>query len=182
MYPIEYLLLGSDEVTSSLEISLEDKLEIVTDGESLRLFLWKLHNTVSSSIARSEDWYHQDQTAYYTSRYWPSLDSELERAHALGVELIQRDRVQRIYGVVKSAAHLSILRDELRQSLHADDLVMQRSIRERAGVAIEGVEKAVMDSRFLHDHYRYDVDLTADTPHFSHEEEALARSGFFTED
>lgn len=182
MYPIEYLLLGSDEVTSSLEISLEDKLEIVTDGESLRLFLWKLHNTVSSSIARSEDWYHQDQTAYYTSRYWPSLDSELERAHALGVELIQRDRVQRIYGVVKSAAHLSILRDELRQSLHADDLVMQRSIRERAGVAIEGVEKAVMDSRFLHDHYRYDIDLTADTPHFSHEEEALARSGFFTED
>ena len=182
MYPIEYLLLGSDEVASSLEISLEDKLEKVTDGESLRLFLWKLHNTVSSSIARSEDWYHQDQTAYYTSRYWPSLDSELERAHVLGVELIQRERVQRIYGVVKSAAHLSILRDELRQSLHADDLVMQRSIRERAGIAIEGVEKAVMDSRFLHDHYRYDPELALDSPHFSHEEEVLARSGFFTED
>ena len=182
MYPIEYLLLGSNEVTSSLEISLEDKLDKVSDGESLRLFLWKLHNTVSSSIARSEDWYHQDQTAYYTSRYWPSLDSELERAHALGVELIQRERVQRIYGVVKSAAHLSILRDELRQSLHADDLDMQRSIRERAGVAIEGVEKAVMDSRFLHDHYQYDSNLAADFPHFSHEEEALARSGFFTED
>jgi hypothetical protein len=90
--------------------------------------------------------------------------------------------VQRIYGVVKSAAHLSILRDELRQSLHADDLDMQRSIRERAGVAIEGVEKAVMDSRFLHDHYQCDSNLAADTPHFSHEEEALARSGFFTED
>ena len=182
MYPIEYLLLGSDQVTPSLEISLDDKLDKVTDGESLRLFLWKLHNTVSSSIARSEDWYHQDQTAYYTSRYWPSLDSELERAHLLGVELIQRERVQRIYGVVKSAAHLSILRDELRESLHADDLDMQRRIRERAGIAIEGVEKAVMDSRFLHDHYHYDSDLTADSPHFSHEEEALARSGFFTED
>lgn len=182
MYPIEYLFLGSDEVASSLEISLEDKLEKVTDGESLRLFLWKLHNTVSSSISRSEDWYHQDQTAYYTSRYWPSLDSELERAHVLGVELIHRERVQRIYGVVKSAAHLSILRDELRQSLHANDLVMQRSVRERAGVAIEGVEKAVMDSRFLHDHYRYDPELAVDSPHFSHEEEALARSGFFTED
>ena len=182
MYPIEYLLLGSDQVTPSLEISLDDKLDKVTDGESLRLFLWKLHNTVSSSIARSEDWYHQDQTAYYTSRYWPSLDSELERAHILGVELIQRERVQRIYGVVKSAAHLSILRDELRESLHADDLDMQRRIRERAGIAIEGVEKAVMDSRFLHDHYHYDSGLTADSPHFSHEEEALARSGFFTED
>ena len=77
---------------------------------------------------------------------------------------------------------LSILRDELRQSLHANDLVMQRSTRERAGVAIEGVEKAVMDSRFLHDHYRYDPELTLDSLHFSQEEEALARSGLFTED
>ena len=51
-----------------------------------------------------------------------------------------------------AAVELLILRDELRQSLHADDLVMQWSIRERAGVAIEGGEKAVMDSRFLHDH------------------------------
>jgi hypothetical protein len=39
-----------------------------------------------------------------------------------------------------------------------------------------------MDSRFLHDHYRYDSELTTDSPHFSHEEEALARSGLFTED
>ena len=70
----------------------------------------------------------------------------------------------------------------MRQSLHAHDLVMQRSIRERAGVAIEGFEKAVMDSRFLHDHYRYDPKLSTDSPHFSHEEEALARSGLFTED
>ena len=46
---------------------------------------------------------------------------------------------------------------------------MKRSICERAGVAIEGFEKAVMDSRFLRDHYRYDPELTADPPHFSHE-------------
>ena len=182
MYPIEYLLLGSDQVSSTLEVSLDDKLERVTGPESLRLFLWKLHNTVSSSIARSEAWYHKDQTAYYTSRYWPSLDSELERAHTLGVDLIHRDRVQRIYGVVKSAAHLSILRDELQQSLHADDLDAQRQIRDRAEQAIHGVEKAVMDSRFLHDHYRYNPALELEPPHFSHEEELLARSGMFTED
>ena len=46
---------------------------------------------------------------------------------------------------------------------------MKRSICERAGVAIEGVEKAVMDSRFLRDHYRYDPVLMSDSPHFSHE-------------
>ena len=181
MYPIEYLLLGSDQVSSTLEVSLQDKLEQVSDGESLRLFLWKLHNTVSSSIARSEDWYHKDSGAYYTSRYWPSLDSELERAHTLGIEMIKRDRVQRIYGVVKSAAHLSVLRDELQESLHADDLNQQQTIRSRAVGAISGVEEAVLQSRFLHENYRYNPALELEPPHFSPAEELLARSGLYTE-
>ena len=46
---------------------------------------------------------------------------------------------------------------------------MKRSNCERAGVAIEGVEKAVMDSRFLRDYYHYDPELIADPPHLSHE-------------
>ena len=181
MYPIEYLLLGSDQASSSLEVSLDDKLGQVSDGNSLRLFLWKLHNTVSSSIARSEDWYHQDSGAYYTSRYWPSLDSELERAHTLGIELIQRDRVQRIYGVVKSAAHLSVLRDELQVSLHVEDLEQQETIRSRAVGVIGAVEEAVLQSRFLHENYRYNPDLELEPPHFSPAEEVLARSGQYTE-
>lgn len=181
MYPIEYLFLGSDQASSTLEVSLQDKLEQVSDGETLRLFLWKLHNTVSSSIARSEDWYHKDSGAYYTSRYWPSLDSELERAHTLGVDLIARDRVQRIYGVVKSAAHLSVLRDELQESLHANDLQTQQTIRGRAVTAIGGVEEAVLQSRFLHDNYRYNPSLELEPPHFSPAEELLARSGLYTE-
>ena len=181
MYPIEYLFLGSDQVSSTLEVSLQDKLENVNQGDDLRLFLWKLHNTVSSSIARSEDWYHKDSGAYYTSRYWPSLDSELERAHTLGVDLIERDRVQRIYGVVKSAAHLAVLRDELQESLHAEDLQQQQTIRNRASGAIDGVEEAVLQSRFLHDNYRYNPSLALEPPHFSPAEELLARSGLYTE-
>lgn len=181
MYPIEYLLLGSAQVSVNLEVSLRDKFDAVNDGTSLRLFLWKLHNTVSSSIARSEAWYHKDSGAYYTSRYWPSLDSELERAETLGVELIPRDRVRRIYGVVKQAAHLSVLRDELQQSLHANDLHQQKTIRNRAVIAIEGVEEAVTQSRFLHENYRYNPELCDEPPHFTEAEEALARSGLFTE-
>ena len=181
MYPIEYLLLGADQASSNLEVSLQDKLDQVIDGSSLRLFLWMLHNTVSSSIARSEDWYHQDSGAYYTSRYWPSLDSELERAHTLGIDLIQRDRVQRIYGVVKSAAHLSVLRDELQLSLHAEDLEQQEVIRAKAVGVIGAVEDAVLQSRFLHENYRYNPDLQIEPPHFSPAEEVLARSGQFTE-
>ena len=182
MYPIEYLLLGSDHANSNLEVSLQDKLGQVIDGSSLRLFLWKLHNTVSSSISRSEDWYHQDSGAFYTSRYWPSLDSELERAQTLGIDLIQRDRVQRIYGVVKSAAHLSVLRDELQLSLHTEDLEQQEVIRTKAVGAIGAVEDAVLQSRFLHENYFYNPDLQLEPPHFSPAEELLARSGLFTED
>ena len=182
MYPIEYLMLGADQPNSTMEVSLDNKLEQIVDAQSLRLFLWKLHNTVSSSIARSEAWYHADVGAYYTSRYWPSLDSELERANTLGLDLIRRERVQRIYGVVKSAAHLSVLRDELQISLHNNDLEQQQEIRNKAKVAIDGVEQAVLQSRFLHDHYRYNPDLQNDPPHFSDAEEVLARSGYFTED
>lgn len=182
MYPIEYLLLGSSEATPTLEVTVQDKLAVIEDGESLRLFLWKLHNTVSSSIARSEEWFHKDDSAYYTTRYWPGLDSELERAHTLEIDLIRRDRVQRIYGVVKSAVHLSILRDELQLALHQEDLEQQRQIRRRAATAIASVEQAVMDSRFLHDHYTYNPALALEPPHFSPAEEALARSGYFTEE
>lgn len=181
MYPIEYLLLGSSEATPTLEVTVQDKLAVIEDGASLRLFLWKLHNTVSSSIARSEEWFHKDDSAYYTTRYWPGLDSELERAHALAIDLIRRDRVQRIYGVVKSAVHLSILRDELQLALHSEDLIQQGQIRERATAAINAVEQAVLNSRFLHDNYTYNPSLALEPPHFSPAEEALARSGFFTE-
>lgn len=71
MYPVEYLLLGRDPQLNNFEVSMEAKLSTVVDGPALRLFFWKLHNTVSSSIARSEEWYHKDEKAFYTTRYCP---------------------------------------------------------------------------------------------------------------
>lgn len=55
MYPVEYLLLGRDAHLTDFQMSIDDKLSTITDGASLRLFFWKLHNTVSASIARSEE-------------------------------------------------------------------------------------------------------------------------------
>src|SRR5262249_26023000 len=49
MYPVEYLLLGYDPRVTDFRMSIDDKLATVVDGAGLRLFLWKLHNTVSSS-------------------------------------------------------------------------------------------------------------------------------------
>lgn len=99
MYPVEYLMLGRKPDLTHFEASLDEKLTTVTNGETLRLFLWKLHNTVSSSIARSEEWYHQDEEAFYTTRYWPSLDSELSRARVFKHLSIATDRISRMYGV-----------------------------------------------------------------------------------
>ncbi|MEO1200702.1 MAG: EF-hand domain-containing protein, partial [Pseudomonadota bacterium] len=77
MYPLEYLLLGprlGDKAgTADLLVSIEDKLSVITDGASLRLFLWKLHNTVSASIERTEPWFRRDEHAIYTTRHWPSV-------------------------------------------------------------------------------------------------------------
>ena len=58
-YPIEYTLLGwreggegGDDVAT---VTVADKLSTLTSGETLRLFVWKLHNAVNSSIARQVD-------------------------------------------------------------------------------------------------------------------------------
>ena len=67
-------------------------------------------------------------------------------------------------------------------SLHSDDLEQQKNVRSRAVGAINGVEDAVTQSRFLHENYRYNPDLVLEEPHFSAAEEILARSGQFTED
>ena len=82
---------------------------------------------------------------------------------------------------MKSAAHLSVLRDELQVSLHAGDLEQQETVRSRAAGAIGAVEEAVLQSRFLHENYRYNPDLELEPPHFSPAEEVLARSGQYTE-
>lgn len=181
LYPIEYLLLGPQTHSAHIEVTIDQKLQAIDSAESLRMFLWKLHNTVSSSIARSETWYHRDEQAHYTSRYWPSLDSELARANAIGATFLETGRVQRIYGVMKQAAHLAIVRDELQIALA--DAVPEKILQivERAERIIPLAENAILASRFLHETYHFNAHGDLSAPHFSAEEEALARSGYFVE-
>ena len=47
MYPLEWLFIAGRDYT------LEGKLASVVDGKSLELFLWKLHNAVSSTVAKN---------------------------------------------------------------------------------------------------------------------------------
>jgi len=182
LYPIEYLLLGPrDSEQPQIEVTVDQKLSVIHDGASLRLFVWKLHNTVSASIARSEPWFHRDDHAHYTTRYWPSLDSELARAQAMAQEAIETERISRIYGVLKHAAHLGVLRDELQLALHRPGSDELRRVWHRAEAIVEAAEQAVLSSRFLQQSYHYNPALELEDPHFTPEEEALARSGLFVE-
>ncbi len=181
MYPIEYLLLGPQSPTEHIEVTIDSKLASITDSAGLRLFLWKLHNTVSSSIARSEPWFHQESDAHYTTRYWPSLDSELARARALEEPSLPLERIERIYAVIKKASRLSILRDELQQALRRGDKQELQRVWERAEASVDSVEQALLASNFLSATYHYDPSLVLEPPHFSPEEEALARSGYYVE-
>jgi hypothetical protein len=181
LYPIEYLLLGPQSHSLQIEVTLEQKLSVIDSAESLRMFLWKLHNTVSSSIARTEAWYHRDDGAHYTSRYWPSLDSELARAQTMGLTALETDRVKRIYGVLKQAAHLSVVRDELQRALADEQPDKVNDVMLRAAKIIPLAEEAMLASRFLHDAYHFNPEGDLRDPHFSADEEALARSGYYVE-
>ncbi len=181
MYPVEYLLLGRDPRTTHFEVSMEAKLSTVVDGASLRLFFWKLHNTVSSSIARSEEWYHQDQQALYTTRFWPSLDAELARAQALKHISIDVDRIYRLYGTLKPASRLAGVKATLEELIEIGD---EESIYETCIIAqdyIRELEEAVIVGGFLPEIYSFDPDLVDQVPTFTPEEEAFARSGVFVE-
>jgi hypothetical protein len=181
LYPLEYLVLGHDASRGELKMSAKDKLEAVTNGPELRLFFWKLHNTVNASIARQESWYRRDDRAFYTNRYWPSLDSELARARTLSHISLSTERIARIYGLLKPAARLAGLRAELQHLLTNRDEDDLRRICEIANDYVEELEQAVLDGGFLHETYHYEPDRVDPPPTFSAEEEEFARSGVFTE-
>ena len=181
MYPVEYLVLGRNLDLTDFKVSVDAKLSTVVDGCSLRLFFWKLHNTVSSSIARSEEWYHKDEKAFYTTRYWPSLDSELVRAKALKQISIATDCIYRLYGILRPAARLAGVRTTLQKLMEKGD---QEGIKEACIVAqdqIKDLESAVISAQFLQETYYFDADLMDKAPYFTPEEEEFARSGVFVE-
>jgi hypothetical protein len=179
MYPLEYLLLGRDPDSADLKTSVDDKLSTVVDGASMRLYLWKLHNTVSSSIARTEEWYRNDAYAFYTTRYWPSIDSELALASARALVSVRTDRIQSLYGLFKPVSRLSYLRSEIQSHMASGNEPRLIEAFTRAKMQIKELDDTVVRSRFLQDSYAFEPRLTDDDPYFTPEEEAFGRSAAF---
>ena len=181
LYPLEYLILGKKTADNDFKLTLQDKLETVTDGPSLRLFLWKLHNTVSASIARTEEWYRRDQKAFYTSRYWPSIDSELARSHALGELSVATERIVDIYDLLKPVALLAALRLEFQEQLQQQDPIGVEKSSRKAQERIDALDAALEAGGFLKETYHFDPSLVEQDPAFTPEEEAFSRTNLFIE-
>ena len=180
-YPLEYLFLGFNRKNMDLTISLEDKLDTISSAQDMRLFVWKLHNTVSSSIARSEEWFHTEKDPLYTNRYWPSLDAELERAHAFSKISIELSRVYKVYNLLHPVSKLQTLRDEIQYALTKNDLDLFGSCKERFKIILKELESEILSSGYLQDTYMYNPNLIDVAPHFTSEDEAYSRSGHFYE-
>lgn len=182
-YPVEFLLHGQKPEKATFDISLDDRLETISPDRpaSLRLFVWKLHNAVSSSITRTEAWYHAENDPLYTSRHWPSVDEELARARALGHESVSVHRIGAVFSVAKQSAHLSTLRDEILEASNAGDVAAVSRLADRARPLIASLEGAVDASGFLQSSYRMDSSFDDKTGAFTIDDEAFARSGYFIE-
>ena len=180
-YPLEYLFLGFKNEKMDLTISLEDKLDTINSPEQMRLFIWKLHNTVSSSIARSEEWFNTEKDPLYTNRYWPSLDTELERAHAFSKISIELARVYKVYNMLHPVSKLQTLRDEIKYAIETTNKELFDRCKERFKGTLEELEKEILGSGFLQDTYHYNPSLIDVPPHFTPEDEAYSRSGHFYE-
>jgi Ca2+-binding EF-hand superfamily protein len=181
MYPVEYLLLGCNPHIDEFQVSIDAKLSTVVDGRSLRLFLWKLHNTVSSSITRLEEWCQKDEKAFYTTRYWPNFESELARAKTLNHININTERIYRLYTMLKPASRLASVKATLRLLLNKGDMQSIKEVCHLAQDYIQELEEAIINGNFLQDTYYFDRDLADEAPYFTPDEEDFARSGVFVE-
>ncbi|MFW5641154.1 MAG: hypothetical protein ACOCY0_00135 [Roseicyclus sp.] len=182
-YPVEFMLLGQREDRRPFDIGLEDRLATIDAGRpgTLRLFLWKLHNAVSSSIARTEPWYHREVEPLYTTRFWPGLDAEIARVRALGQTALPLERLEAIWAALKPAAHLAVHRQALQEALAEGDAARVERLITRARHDIAALETAIEASGHLRRSYLPNPEKEPASVTFSLPDEAYARSGFFVE-
>lgn len=189
-YPIEYSLLGwnprktddriNEETPGGIgrfEITLDEKLATIVDGPTLRLFIWKLHNAVNASIARTESWYHADENAVYTSRYWPNIDAEIQRAENDSKGLVDTKTVRTLLRMLKICVKLNLHRKDL----HTASLDKVHDVVQSATQLISELNEHLCDSGVLQRAYSFVPGRIEDKPVPPNERDAEnARTEDFT--
>jgi len=159
MYPMEYILLGRDPARTDFVVDIEHKLSTIVDGPTLRLFFWKLHNTVSSSIERTEPWYRRDPKAIYTTRYWPNLKSEIVHAKVAKEQGVSTSLVRSLYVLLYPMTVLGGLRRDFVSAGEEGSVEEMKKIAAAAALHIGDLEKEVMNGKFLEDTYHFNPTL-----------------------
>ncbi|GBG33750.1 Hypothetical Protein FCC1311_099732 [Hondaea fermentalgiana] len=173
LYPIEYLLLGWNDPVDNIDgtLTLADKLIAIDTPSSLRLFIWKLHNAVNSSIYRQEAWYHAEQDAIYTSRYWPNIDADCHRAQQTH-GLLSAQRTAAVVNVLKAATKLATVRgafQALSTTLAAtgeaavDKSYLESLLRHTQALCAD-LDVAVVAGQFLQRAYTFDASIVDPEP------------------
>ena len=181
LYPLEWTLLGRPAAARgrpTVETTIADKVATITDARALRLFLWKLHNAVSSSISRQEEWYQRRGSVLYTNRFWPSLESELSRAKALRSATVPRTRLEAIHATLPPSVRLGHLREALLAALERKDGAAVEALCAQAAPVVTELEEAMLASKTL-GRYEFNPDKEESNPAFSPEEEEYSRGGVF---
>lgn len=137
--------------------------------------------TVSASISRSESWYRREEKAFYTSRYYPSLETELAQSKAFKQEHMSCDRVSRLYDILRPTARLAGLRLTLKKRLEKGDDSGSKEVSLVVQKCIQELNQAMLNGQFLQEMYCFDPDLVDQIPQVRRVDEAFARSGLFTE-
>ena len=163
MYPIEYCLLGLKPDEPLHNITLEDKLGCIANPMDARLFIWKLHNAVQSSIERNEKWYKKESVAVYTSRWWPNLSAEIARVRfeTEGQGSLPVRTIEYYNRLTKPMARLEKLREKLNSSSERTEVV---ELRDEAQEYIDILEEVMKEGRFLQKTYCFVKDLEEPLP------------------
>lgn len=91
-----------------------DKLSFINNFKELRLFIWKLHNSVNSSIFRNEFWYHYFPSPHtIPTRWWPSIRGLIKESELKGTYNINSVILNKYLNIHNIEASLQSLRSEL---------------------------------------------------------------------
>ena len=152
--------------------------------------MWKLHNAVSASIERPEDWYKSAESIT-TSRYWPNLHATLHRGRVRS-GLVSAEHVAKLVDVVEVANELARYRTKIlgiqrvrsngtsvtKEELPARCEGVMKSVRP----LLEKLDQRMVESGLMQEVYRFVPGLIDPLPEVLSEMEAaeLVRNRNFT--
>ena len=105
---------GSHPWRIDLSTTPTQKLQYITDYKHLRLYIWKQHNAVNSSIWRKEFWYHfTPEPRGLPTRWFPNLQEEVFMAQNFTKKKLSNQLVSQLTNLSNVSCNLQSFRQQL---------------------------------------------------------------------